>query len=105
MQKIIDAINKAVADELERANEKFPLFHSLHEGYAVIQEEIDEVIDSNSLAMANKEKLWGAIKADDIFEALTRVNNMWSMLAYATAEMVQVLAMCDKFVMSAKERR
>lgn len=35
----------AVLSELESASRKFPNFHSGHEGWAVIQEELDELFD------------------------------------------------------------
>lgn len=35
-------IQKLVDKELEEANKKYPLFHSDHEAYAVIKEEIEE---------------------------------------------------------------
>ena len=41
----IKKFNELVQDELEKAKEKFPPFHSAHEGYAVIKEEIDELWD------------------------------------------------------------
>ena len=34
-----------VAEELALAREHFPAFHSAHEGYAVIAEEVDELWD------------------------------------------------------------
>ena len=34
-----------VADELRKAQGKFPGFHSAHEGYAVILEELEELWD------------------------------------------------------------
>lgn len=34
-----------VLRELEKAREKFPPFHSTHEGYAVLREELDELWD------------------------------------------------------------
>jgi hypothetical protein len=36
---------REVASELARAREKFPAFHSSHEGYAVLLEEVDELWD------------------------------------------------------------
>lgn len=36
------ALLKEIDEELSRAEEKFPPFHSPHEGYAVIAEELDE---------------------------------------------------------------
>ena len=34
-----------ITDELSEAKNKFPGFHSLHEGYAVLKEEVDELWD------------------------------------------------------------
>lgn len=42
MEKLKEAVEKAVMDELQRANASFPLFNSKHEGYAVIKEELEE---------------------------------------------------------------
>ena len=41
IQTAIDAINR----EYKRAIKKYPSFHSNHEGYAVIKEEVDELWD------------------------------------------------------------
>ena len=35
----------AIKAEYENASRKYPPFHSTHEGYAVIQEEVDELWD------------------------------------------------------------
>jgi hypothetical protein len=40
--KVEDAV-AAVVDELKRARSKFPAFHSQHEGYAVLLEEVVEL--------------------------------------------------------------
>lgn len=61
---------ESVDDELVRAIERFGPFHSAHEGYAVIKEELDE--------------LWDAIKANDI--------------PHARAEALQVAAMAVRFL-------
>ena len=36
---------KSMTDEFRRAQDLFPKFHSNHEGYAVIKEEMDELWD------------------------------------------------------------
>lgn len=42
-------INQLIIDEIQseynRASSKYPHFHSTHEGYAVIKEEVDELWD------------------------------------------------------------
>ncbi len=64
-------VTGCVASELVDAYGKFPeSFHSAHEGYAVLLEEVDE--------------LWDAIKADD--------------LPHALEEAVQVAAMAIRFI-------
>jgi len=60
-----------IFDELKMAKETFPDFHSTHEGYAVILEELDE--------------LWDDIKA----------NNTVGMYG----EAVQVAAMAVRFIL------
>ena len=67
--------------EYERSNKLYPMFHSTHEGYAVIKEEVDE--------------LWDAIKGEkgikpDIFQR---------------AEVIQIMAMCIKFMESWPEEK
>lgn len=69
--KILDEIGK----EVERAMQLYPTFNSLHEGYAVILEELDE--------------LWDSIKASkslDADEAMCR-------------EAIQVAAMAVRFIL------
>lgn len=59
-----------VEKELNRANKIFDPFHSLHEGYAVILEEVEE--------------LWGEIKDK---------KSTWDC---QVEELIQVMAMCVK---------
>lgn len=62
--------------EYERSNKLYPMFHSTHEGYAVIKEEVDE--------------LWAEIMSSkktfpDVMQR---------------AEVIQIMAMCIKFMES-----
>lgn len=67
-------IIKLINDELESANSKHPGFSSVHEGYAVIKEEVDE--------------LWDEIKVSkSIGSNMLMVN-----------EAVQIAAMAIKFI-------
>uniref|UniRef100_A0A6M3J1E1 Nucleotide pyrophosphohydrolase domain-containing protein n=1 Tax=viral metagenome TaxID=1070528 RepID=A0A6M3J1E1_9ZZZZ len=70
-----DWISKIQA-ELERASNKFGKFNSTHEGYAVIQEEVDE--------------LWHAIKRNESIDQLE-------------IEAVQVSAMALRFLIDCCE--
>ena len=66
-----------MAQEYQRARVKFPPFHSAHEGYAIIKEELDE--------------LWGYVKANQVFRS--------------RKEAVQVGAMAIAFIMEASITR
>ena len=41
----MDKLIKEILTELDSAESKFPSYHSAHEGYAVILEELDELWD------------------------------------------------------------
>lgn len=43
-----------VASELDEAKSKYPPFHSNHEGYAVLKEELDELWDEIKLSKSIK---------------------------------------------------
>ncbi|NIV12909.1 MAG: hypothetical protein GWN62_16995 [Aliifodinibius sp.] len=62
--------------EFEKASKKFPDFHSRHEGYAVIKEELDEV--------------WDAIRSNDREQAMV--------------EMIQVGAMAIRFIQNLHDK-
>ena len=54
-----DEFIRRVKVEYRRARDKHPEMHSLHEGYAILLEEVDE--------------LWGLIKGQDPFSSAIRL--------------------------------
>lgn len=55
----IDVCLPSVAEELLKAKSKYPnSFNSLHEGYAVLKEEVDELWDEIKLKNPDKEKIF-----------------------------------------------
>ena len=66
MENEIDEVLLSVKDELIKANKKFPMFNSAHEGFAVLKEEVDELWDDvkkNRIALANDEAIQVAAMA------------------------------------------
>ena len=100
MKELCEGIRILAIEEFDKANIEYPLFHSLHEGYAVLQEEIDEVIESNRIAMSHKEAMWEAIKINDSKEAIIQAKHVESQLVHSAAEMVQCIAMARKIIHS-----
>ena len=70
----MDNIINAIISEYNEATSKYPSFHSTHEGYAVIKEEVDELWD---MVKANK-----GINGDDAMQK----------------ECIQIAAMAIRFI-------
>ena len=100
--ELVKNVSKIANDELVTANEKYPLFQSLHEGYAVLQEEIDEAIECNHKAMMKKECMWLKIKENNTKEAIKSAQESEKYFLYSAAEMIQCIAMCRKIIESEK---
>lgn len=101
MNVIENDISKLVFKELNNANEHFPLFHTPHEGYGVIKEEIEECADELSMANAALSEAWYWIKHNELaFSQIKQVKEAAEKLA---CEAVQVAAMCDKYNLSLAE--
>lgn len=96
MNAVETHIRNLVEIELAAANEQFPQFHSAHEGYAVMLEELDELVNETKLAQIYMGLLWENIKGDafcdeDVKDVLKHAVN-------AACEAIQVAAMCEKFL-------
>ena len=93
-----EKVKELVDLELKSANEKFPPFHSEHEGYAVILEEVEELECEIELIHRDLRVMWQYIKNGDIAGVLPHtVENVSKFAIYAACEAIQVAAMCKKF--------
>lgn len=99
MNTIKNDVQQLVQKELNSANEKFPLFNSPHEGYAVIKEEVDECeAEMRIIFETILPEVWEKIKRNDkAFDLVRMVKDAAEKLA---VEAIQVVAMCDKYNMS-----
>lgn len=100
MNVINDDIKAAIQKELQGANERFPLFASLHEAYAVISEESDEALDDMKHFSDMFMLFWRAVKQNNdrvAIDCITRAKHAAENLAI---EACQVAAMCEKAIQS-----
>ena len=91
-------IRALVDKELAAANERFPQFHSAHEGYAVILEEIEELSSEARQADEFTVFLWDAVKANNPEETERHISIIEKLAINAACEAIQVAAMCKKFL-------
>lgn len=89
----LSAILAGVAAELGRAIRKHPPLHSPHEGYAVILEEVEELLEVGSRDVVTErirpplDRLWTLVKADR------------GRSGEARAEAIQIAAMALRYVL------
>lgn len=82
--------------ELESANERFPQFHSEHEGWAIMQEEAEELQgECASIGMA-MEQLWHRIRGG--IPTAQHVALVEQYAEAAACEAIQVAAMARKYL-------
>ena len=96
MNVVENDVRALVGKELSAANERFPQFHSQHEGYAVIKEEADELKEYTDLINNRMIYLWSKIRFNNSCEEI--VSRIFDNAINAACEAVQVAAMCKKFL-------
>lgn len=96
MNVVENDIRALVDKELAAANERFPQFHSAHEGYAVIQEEADELKEATDKVIGRMVSLWSRVKYGNDPERLLQMISEDAV--NAACEAIQVAAMCKKFL-------
>lgn len=106
MKELLGNITRLVKEELIRANEKNPMFHSDHEAFAVIDEEVWEVMQEFELMSAGCKNFRDATYRDRSTELKGNAVAMIKNAAVRCAcEAVQVAAMCDKWVQSNEKNK
>lgn len=96
-------VENAAQAELNRANEKFPLFNSRHEGYAVVLEELEEAQEAMKEVESSIGVLWDGVRGKEIACFLvedTKPMAIYHQAVDAACKMVQVAAMLMKYEMS-----
>ena len=97
MTTIVQPINLLVSDELDRASKIHgAVFASVHEGFGVIAEELQEVGDELEIAEGNLSTMLAFIREGDSQRIADVADCLRDRAVNAAAELVQVAAMCEK---------
>ena len=83
--------------ELKKANENNPQFHSSHEAYAVLLEEVEEAKEELGHLEFRTEFIWNIIKNDEC-HLKANIEDAKMVASSLVREAIQVGAMCDKFL-------
>jgi len=101
MEELKTLVSLLVETELVNANKKFcPIFHSEHEGYAIIKEEIEEAQEECKYINHELNCIWDYVKRNKTENALAHMKNMKKYAINLSAESIQIGAMCEKFINS-----
>lgn len=100
MNVVKDDVEILVYNELDNANKLFPLFHSPHEGYAVIKEEIEEAEEQLTYSKQLLESLWTSIKVNDNSLPYSKMfcEDLKQRAIDGATELIQVAAMAQKYL-------
>lgn len=93
-----DAVKELVAQEYAAAEAAYPPVHSLHEGYAILLEEIEETEDALGRAKNRLCRLWTAAKDDDLMRARTFTKSAQNFAEQTACEALQSAAVCRRLL-------
>lgn len=106
MQELVKGVNALAIEELIRANGNFPLFHSDHEGLAVIEEEVEEAtIEAHRLSEQFEIFKRSVFTDMDDWKKQDDIRDIRKTALLCACETIQVIAMCDKFRMSKEAKK
>ena len=95
--KAKESIDQAVCYELQNIVKEYgPTYHSTHEGYAVLKEEVEEAAEDMQKLEQMLEDVWQTIKINfSVNDELTRLKGVAVALA---GEAVQCAAVLERFL-------
>lgn len=105
----VDAIKQKIYEltetELKAANEKFPLFASSHEAYAVIFEEFDEAREELEMVEYSLDKFWTEVKENESLEVKNkRLTRIYENAVKLAVEAIQTAAIARKGILSSYQK-
>lgn len=103
MDAVKEDVELLVQKELESANKKFPMFHSDHEGYAVLKEEVEEAEENLIKTKDQIASLWRFTKKNLNKPKESAAESIKESAIELAVEAIQVAAMAQKFIDSRRE--
>lgn len=99
MKHLINAINGLIASELDNIHHEHGMYyHSAHEAYGVLAEEIDETLEQIADITSEADKLLGILRRDDEVALDAVAGSIKAHALLAACECIQVAAVCAKTI-------
>jgi len=99
---IDEGLRKAVEtlawEELQRASKIHPPFVDMHQGYAVIKEEIEECEEALTTIKTHLDYLWSNVRNDNLGVFKIEAKTIKRYAIELALEAIQVAAMAQKFM-------
>ena len=103
-KRTLRGVDYLIENELDFASEEHgATFASMHEGAAVLCEEVDEVALEYRNMAKNYDMLWASVKEDDKKNARKYADDIASFAERLACEAIQVAAMALKFTDTVEE--
>lgn len=97
-REIVNGVSDLVKNEQERAaNEYGEFFHTAHEGYAVLKEEVEEATHDMAGCERIINDLWTSVKNNSNGTAVIAAKEIYRRASFLAMEAIQVAAMAKKF--------
>ncbi|MGI5076135.1 hypothetical protein E4N71_12080 [Treponema vincentii] len=98
MEELLFDVRRVAAGEYERANKLHPLFHSLHEAYGVLTEEITEAKEAFAETERMFDRFFICMRKDNYSSANENLEYIKENALNCAAEMIQVAVMAQKSI-------
>lgn len=105
MDVIHEDIKACIQKELNAANEKYPLFSSLHEAYAVMLEEYEESAEELEEVKKYLDLAWNQIRLNLNRNASSHIGRLALAAERLAIEACQLSAMAEKAIQSERSRK
>jgi hypothetical protein len=105
MNVVHDDVEKLADKERITAEERFPMFASPHESYAVILEEYEECRDDLTYMGQGLDQMWDSVKQNENGGIRSNLSGIRDYAIECAVEAIQVAAMCDKALRSMESKK